>query len=417
MNNLKLMSDGGVLAVGSSITTRSQNDSLFETGLGLNDIYITRFSKNGTKLWSKKYGTKYDDRGIDAIEASDGSIIVLSQTSYDKYKNVTLMRITENGDKIWLQHYKNEVIVTPHKLLKLRDNNFIASLSQQDDMFKEQIRLVKFDLQKNILIDKMIPTTYASVLSDIKEYSNANIIGVGYIKDRYNTDALALLLDPDLRMLNQEHFGGENYDAFSATKILHNSQAAVVGIRTDEGSQESNMWIMKLNSDLSVAQLSSSAINFYEELVKLFKEEIYLNKIIINEDLSIDIRDKNLYFETGEQKLTDKQKKFLDEFDAKLIPFLYQNRDMISTLEINGHTSSEWAEVNFSDGYLKNEKLSMNRSYSTLQFMFKNQKESTQKWLMEVIKGSGLNFSKKVTFYNKEDKEKSRRVSFKIILK
>jgi outer membrane protein OmpA-like peptidoglycan-associated protein len=91
---------------------------------------------------------------------------------------------------------------------------------------------------------------------------------------------------------------------------------------------------------------------------------------------------------------------------------------MIATLEINGHTSSEWAGINFDNTYLKNEKLSMNRSFATLQYIFKNQDDSTKIFLAKVIKGSGLNFSKKrLTFYEKEDKEKSRRVSFKIILK
>jgi hypothetical protein len=136
LNNLIKLSDGGVLAVGSSITSRNQNDNLFETGLGLNDIYLTRFSKDGKKLWSKKYGTAYDDRGIDAVEARDGSIIVISQTSYNKNKNLTLMRITQNGDKVWLKHFKSEKSTTPYKVIRLRDGNFLASLTQKDDMHK-----------------------------------------------------------------------------------------------------------------------------------------------------------------------------------------------------------------------------------------------------------------------------------------
>ena len=59
----------------------------------------------------------------------------------------------------------------------------------------------------------------------------------------------------------------------------------------------------------------------------------------------------------------------------------------------------------------------MNRSYSTLAFMFKKQNQKTKKWLSDVVKGSGLGFSKKQMFNEKEDREKSRRVSFKIILK
>ena len=183
MNNLILLSDGGVLAVGSSVTSRSTHDNIFETGLGKSDIYLTRFSKDGTKLWSKKYGTDNDDSGIDAAEAQDGSIVIVSTTSYEKNKDVTLMRITENGNRMWLKHYKSENLVTPRKIIKLRDNNFLVSLSEYDNMQKEQIRLIKFDLYKNVLIDKKIFTTYPSTLNDIKEFSNGSIIGVGYVKD------------------------------------------------------------------------------------------------------------------------------------------------------------------------------------------------------------------------------------------
>jgi len=418
LNNLVRLSDGGVLAIGSSITSRNQHDSLFETGLGLNDIYLTRFSPRGKKLWSKKYGTAYDDRGVDAVEARDGSIIVISQTNYDNNKNVTLMRITENGDKVWLKHYKSEKSTTPYKIIRLRDGNFLASLSQQDDMHKEQIRLLKFDIQRNIIADKEINTAYSSVLKDIKEYSNSVIIGVGYVQDRYNTDALAMTLDTNLLLLTQEHYGGENYDVFNGVKILHNSQAAVVGINTATESQESNMWILKLNKDLSIAQLSNKSIDFYEELCKIFKEEIRSYKIDIKEDLSIEFTNKNLYFNIGEYKLNKSQKQFLDNFSKKLLPFMYKHKDMVKSFEINGHTSSEWSNVSFSNTYLKNEELSMKRSFSTVSYMFNKESEKVQRFLSKIIKGSGLSFSqKKLTFYDKEDKKKSRRVSFKIILK
>ncbi len=416
LNNIITLRDGGILAIGTSATTRSGKNDLFETGLGLNDIYLTRFTSNGTILWSKKYGTEYDDKGIDAVEAQDGSIVVLSQTNYDSFKNVTLMRVTENGDKVWLHHYKNEKNTTPHKIIRLRDNNFLTSLSEEDDLRKEQIRLMKFDLQKNILLDKEIYTNYSSVLKDIKEYSNSNIIGVGSVKDKYNTDALAILFDSELNMLNQEHYGEENYDSFNRVVILHNSEAAAVGVNTNNESQESNMWLVKLNKDISISQVSSKSVNIYKELSDIFKHEISTHKLTIKEDLSIDFIDNKLYFKTAQYKLDESQKKFIKEFSDKLLPFLYKNRELVDTFEINGHTSSEWAGVDFTNSFLNNEKLSMNRSFNTLSYMYLSQGKNIQNWLAKVIKGSGLNFSKKITFNSVEDKEKSRRVSFKIIL-
>lgn len=426
MNKIVLLRDGGILTIGSSTTSKPYSDNIFNGGLGLNDIYLARFSSNGTKLWSKKYGTSYDDIGVDAAEADDGSIMVLGQTNSEKSKNISIMRITQNGEKIWIKEFENKKNITPYKIIRLRDSSFALSLSEVDEMGKEQIKLLKIDLQKNILLEKIINTTYSSVLKDIKEFSDGKIVGVGYVHDNYNTDGLAMLLDSKFSMLSQEHYGSDEHDTFNALTVLHNSQVGVVGVYTNKNSQETNMWIVKLNRNLSMAQTSkaeapkgktsNNSTNFYNELLNIFKEEIAANKITIKEDLSINLVDKSLYFDVGQFTLTNKQKEFLQKFATKLLPFLHKNRQSIGTLEISGHTSSEWGTTDFSQRYINNEELSMKRSFATLSHIFNNQNKESQKLLSEVIKGSGLNFAKKVVVDKNEDKEKSRRVSFKIIL-
>ena len=417
MNNILLLKDGGVLTIGSSTTSRSSKDNIFESGLGLGDIYITKFTKDGRKVWGRKYGTVYDDIGIDAVEASDGSIIIVGTTEYQNHKNVTLLRLTGNGDKIWLKHFEETKKLTPYKLIRLRDNNFLLSMSIQDEMNKEQVRLIKFNLHNDILIDKELYTSYSSALKDIEEYSDGGIIGVGYVKDTYNTDALVMMLDSSLNMIHQEHFGKQNYDEFNAVTILHNTQAAAVGINTSEESQESNMWIVKLNRDATIAQVSTRAEDFFTQLNKIFKKEIDSKKIHIKNDLTIELIDNELLFKQGVYKLSKAQEKFITLLSKKLIPFLHANKEFIDTLAINGHTSSEWDKTDFSNSYLQNEELSMKRSHAALSHLFKEQNKTTQLWLAKVLKGSGLAFSKQVKFENDvEDKVKSRRVSLKIVL-
>lgn len=421
MNNLILLSDGGVLAIGSSNTSRETSDAMFNTGLGNNDIFITRFTKTGKQLWSKKYGTKYDDRGIDAVEAMDGSILVISTSSHSKNRNVNFMRLTENGNRIWLKHYiqesKDDKIIIPKKIIRLKDNNFIAVLSQYNHMQKEHIRIVKFDLYQNILIDKEIFTTYPSGINDIKEYSDGRLIAVGYVKDIYNTDGLAMILDSNLNLLTQEHYGSENYDVFNAVAILSNSQAAVAGVHTDESSQETNMWILKLNRDATMVQMSTGIDTYFDKLMYLFKDDIRDKDLVINKDLSIEFINKNLLFNTSQYKLTNLQKDFLNQFSKKLMIFLKANRESIDTLEINGHTSSEWGGASFSNAYLNNSKLSLERAYSTILYLFKIQSKNTQKWLSKMLVGSGYSYSKNITLNHIENKVQSRRVDFKIVLK
>lgn len=417
MSSLIGLRDGGVLAVGSSATTRSTSDNMFQTGLGLSDVFLTRFSKHGELLWSKKFGTEYDDIGIDAVEARDGSILVLSKTNYDKHRDITLMRVSQTGNKIWLKHYKSENLITPHKIIKLRDGNFLLSLSQEDEMKRDQVRLIKFNLQNSVIIDNIINTTYASALKDIKEYSDGTLIGVGYVRDSFNTDALVMMCDSNLRMLYQEHFGEENYDMLNAVTILENSQAAAAGIYTYKDEQNSNMWIVKINRDATIAQTSKKSIDIYSALLELFSSEIDAKSLRIKEDLTIEFLDHGLLFKVGEHKLNSAQKKFLDKISSRLVDFLYRHKEFIDTLEVNGHTSSEWGKSDFTNRYLKNEKLSMQRSFETLSHIFKKQDLKKQAWLSEILKGSGLSYSKRIMHSEGENREYSRRVSFKIILK
>ncbi len=423
MNNLIPLSDGGVLAVGSSTTSRDTYDPMFRTGLGLNDIFLTRFDKNGKMLWSKKYGTQYDDRGIDAVEAYDGSIVIIASTTYDKHHDVTLMRIGENGNKIWLEHFQLDILIQPKKIIRLNDNNFLAVLSQQSNVGKKQIRLIKFDLQKNILIDNTIHTYYESELNDIKEYANSTLIAVGQTKDRYNTDALVMVLDNKLEMLCQEHFGGKNVDLFNGVTILRNSDAIAVGLTIPNNSQVKNMYIAKLRSNcLAIPfetqkqkKLKSLHVNLYKALQNIFSKEISQKKITIKKDLSITLIDPQLLFGAGIYQLNQNQKKFLQNFSKKLLTFLKSYKKQIKGLEIIGHTSSEWDHSPFDKGYKNNMQLSLKRAYSVISYLFDIQDIKTKKFLTKLLKASGYSYAKRIIKNNREDKKHSRRIVIRII--
>ena len=427
MNALVKLSDGGVLAVGSSTTSRDLYDPMFRTGLGLNDIFLTRFDANGRMLWSKKYGTEHDDSGVDAAEALDGSILILAATTHEKHHDITLMRIGENGNKIWLKHFELDTLLTPKRLIRLRNGNFVAVLTQRDSLGKKQIRLIKFDLQKNLLLDKIMETYYESELNDIKEYSNGNFIGVGETKDRYNTDAYVTIFDENFDMLCQEHFGTQNYDRFNGVTILRDSNAMAVGVTIPKNSQVEHMYIAKIQPDCTIAKLpdytkkstKKATLDLYDELLHLFDKEIAKKELRIDRNLNITFIAPHLLFDVGESELNSDQKRFLDRFCKKLIPFLKTHSKEIKTLEIIGHTSSEWKSASsFESRYLNNMDLSLQRAYNTTKYIVKSVDQPTQKMLSDILKDSGYSFSKKVTFKDKkEDRKRSRRVVLRIVTK
>lgn len=417
MNTLVALKEGSVLIVGTTFASRKSYESIFDTGLGGNDISIMKVSKNGALQWSKKYGTQKNDFGTDALELHDGSLVLLGTSQEQSTYGASLIKISQNGDMLWRRNFDAASPIRANKITPIEGNVFLVSLTQKDDVGKNQIRLIKIDAENNILLDKALTTVYPSELFDLGVFANGDIFGVGEVRDAQNTDALVMKFDRDLTLLCQEHFGDQSFDNFVRMDILHNSQIAAVGKHTDPASEESDMWLVKLNNDCTLAQKRLEDSSLHQELQTLFRDEIDAKELAIAKNLLLELHENALYFEVGKYALKEEHKKFLDRFSHKLIPFLLKYRHLIEAIEINGHTSSEWGGLDFSQGYLKNAKLSMNRSYSVLHYLFSRQDTQTQQLLAELLKGSGWSYAKKISLDAKEDREKSRRVTFRIVLK
>ena len=416
MNTLVALEDGGILIVGTTNISRKTYGDMFDGGVGGHDISLIRLSKYAEIVWSKKFGSPEHDSGIDAVELSDGSFMVLGDSKTKDLYTTLILKVSENGDTIWSEKIESETMLTPKKLLNLKNQSVLISLIEKDDVAKDQIRLLIIDSQKNILNDKQITTRYPSQLNDIALFANGDIFGVGSVRDAQNTDGLIMRLDGNLKLICQDHFGDTSYDSFDSLALLHNSQIAAVGRHTQQG-EESNMWMMKFNDDCSIASRNQSATSLHNELLNIFSKEIDAHAITITKDMILSIEESELYFEVGKYNLVQKQKEFLNILSQKLIPFIKKYHTIIDTVEINGHTSSEWSGVDFSVNYINNAKLSLNRSFAVLSYIFNTQDKKTQEILTTLLRGTGVSYKDKKMIEKVEDKEKSRRVTFKIILK
>ncbi|MEA1916277.1 MAG: OmpA family protein, partial [Campylobacterota bacterium] len=425
MNRLLALRDGGVLSIGSSMTTRDRNDGKFIQGIGLNDIYLTRFSKQGKILWSKKFGTTYDDRGIDAAEAYDGTLLILGTTLNEYNSEITLMRIAENGDKIWLKRYKKKgVSYNAFKIITLKDSNFLVSITKRDPQQQEQIKLVKFDIQKNILGDVDIPTEYSSALLDIKERVDSTIVGVGYTDDtmKGNRDALALKVSGRLELIWKYKYGNSTSESLNSVVMMRDGDIAAAGRITQKNTQITNMWIVKIHSDGSYAQLikpknskniAASMQSIYDDLIKTYATEIKDKKLKVMKNLSIIFTSPALLFDRAKYSLKPQQKRFLTTFNMKLIPLLKRHKSEITSLNVNGHTSSEWGSADFSSGYLKNMRLSQKRSYSVLSYIFKDSSKKNREFLTSLFSSNAHSYAQTIMNPD-EDRKLSRRVEFRI---
>lgn len=121
-------------------------------------------------------------------------------------------------------------------------------------------------------------------------------------------------------------------------------------------------------------------------------------------------------FDSGKSTLKDEFKEILDTFFPKFMAIIVKNKKDIQELRIEGHTSSEFASPTKEVAYVNNTNLSQARAFSVMKYVFKllSNKDKLD-WMTKNLTAHGMSSSKlKLNELDLEDKEKSRRVEFRI---
>ena len=96
-------SDGSIY-----ITGYTQGDLDGETNAGDLDAFLTKYSSDGTKAWTKLLGTSSDEIGQEVATASDGSIYITGQTQGD------LDGETNAGSSYLTESYSDDIFITKY---------------------------------------------------------------------------------------------------------------------------------------------------------------------------------------------------------------------------------------------------------------------------------------------------------------
>lgn len=127
-------------------------------------------------------------------------------------------------------------------------------------------------------------------------------------------------------------------------------------------------------------------------------------------------------FDLNSAELTPHGRAFLNKFIPVYFDSIYKKElsQYISAVVIQGHTDTTNFRGNYSieQQYMKNMNLSMNRAYNVADFIFiKCSGKPYQKDLTHTIKVEGASSSRPILINGKEDKNKSRRVELRLMLK
>jgi len=169
--------------------------------------------------------------------------------------------------------------------------------------------------------------------------------------------------------------------------------------------------------------------NLYSELNSVFQNDFQKWNLELDKDLSIKFTNPSVLFQSGSSEITPVFKNILSDFFPKYLSVIIQDKykDKIAEIRIEGHTD-DVAINKTNDAYIDNIQLSQDRSRNVLAYirgldyytrLSTQKKKLLQFWLTAngLSYGRTLDKNKKLTYISKQiiDKEKSRRVEFRII--
>lgn len=95
-------------------------------GNGLSDFYIIKTDSNGDSIWTKTFGSPWEDEGRDILETSDGGYVFSGKRSISQGKaNHYLMKISSQGDSIWAHSYVDDISYTiTHSITQTSDGGY-----------------------------------------------------------------------------------------------------------------------------------------------------------------------------------------------------------------------------------------------------------------------------------------------------
>ncbi|MDR0385235.1 MAG: OmpA family protein [Prevotellaceae bacterium] len=157
----------------------------------------------------------------------------------------------------------------------------------------------------------------------------------------------------------------------------------------------------------------------YDDLMTEFKNDLgEWNANIDKRTLSFRFESPEVLFTMGSSTLQPRFKNILDSFFFRYVNILTNEKYKpdVEEIRIEGHTSSEWSfDAPDDQAYFYNMELSQDRTRKVLEYVLSDIRiEENRGWIKERLTANGLSSSKIVRINGIEDKERSRRVEFRV---
>ncbi len=397
------------------------NDFLTENALHdavrANDLKLTQFLiKQGAQINKKdKYGFSplhlavrlhnYDITKYLIFQGADVN-------TKDVYEDTPLLDSTRNDDtnisRVLICNGAERNVSDRHQMSTLnnssKNNNKFISMLLRTDNIQEHCEGLTF----------IQPRKTGISINEINNTTNSKPRVCGTI---INDDIIKI--DLNLKDENKENYGLYN------AKIDYNNNTWCADVTDPLPNGRYDVFATgykKSNDKFNDAkQLKVYVIpGLYDALMMEFKNDFEPWGAQLDKDtLTFRFTKPSVLFYVGEKDLKDDYKQIIADFFPRYIKIISKYQEDIKNIIIEGHSSSEYSlGDNIAEKFELNRILSENRAKEVLKYSTNLQDELISEqivWIVTVFKAEGLSSSQLIYDINGiEDKEKSRRVDYRI---
>lgn len=266
--------DGGYIVAGyteSSYSTTSY------------DLWLLKLHADGTVEWEKTYGAQSADLGMGIQQTPDGGYIVAGNTSsfgaggYDAW----VLKLNSDGSVAWQKGYGGPQSDVAESIQQTADGGYVVVGSTYSfGGGYSDAWVLKLNSDGSVAWQKAYGGPNYDQVYSVHQTSDEGYILAGYKEQTLwgDCDAWVMKLNADGSVAWQKTYGGQFWDGSVAVQETSDGGYVVGGSTNSFGAGDRDVWVLKLNSDGTVAWEKTYGGSGYEhiELLKQTSDDGYV---------------------------------------------------------------------------------------------------------------------------------------------
>lgn len=243
-------SDGGVVMTGRTASF----------GAGSEDVLLVKYSSSGTLVWERTWGSANGDIGRAIIATSDGGYAVVGDTSQDGISaNGFLTKFDSTGSVSWARTWGDSGADAAHGLVATNDGGYVITGQTTsygagaDDAF-----VAKYDSSGTLQWSRTWGGTGVDIGRGVTQASNGNVLVTGDTAS-YGTagDTFVAEFDSSGALLSSRTFGGSGAEIGRKINAVSGGGYEVMSQTASYGAGSNDFLYTRYDTNGSVAGCSS----------------------------------------------------------------------------------------------------------------------------------------------------------------